>query len=88
MSLPIVGSIVTVILDCIYCGEQGEVVEIINDGDLDGPICVRFGEQSFVVEDIGKTSLTVRFREEDLHQDEEWNPSAEASEDDLAIVPR
>lgn len=71
-----IGNIVTVLLeDSTYCDCQGQVVEIKDDGDEDGPIGVRFGREYNHLFDFFQTgdSITVRFLEAELRKDLEWN---------------
>ncbi len=76
-----VGNIVTVIFeDCMYFEQQGEVVEIVEDGDSDGPVGVKFGKwckhlfNSF----HDGNFTTVRFEEVELRKDADWGIEVKA----------
>jgi hypothetical protein len=67
-----VGDIVTVTAENLYFEEQGQVVEIKNDGDSDGPIGVKFGRWCQTVPSH-KSDITVRFEEVELRKDPDWS---------------
>jgi hypothetical protein len=70
-----VGDVVTVTLQhSIYEGQQGEAVEIVNDGDPDGTINVKFGPWcSYLFDDMSRDSVTIRFLETELRRDVDWS---------------
>ncbi|MEK7138221.1 MAG: hypothetical protein AAB787_01805 [Patescibacteria group bacterium] len=74
-----VGNIVTVTLDCMFTNKQGEVVAIVDDGDEDGNIDVKFGsdcDHLFSWNRKGKGAL--RFKESDLRKDKDYTMEVKA----------
>jgi hypothetical protein len=68
-----IGDIVTVTLEeCTYFEKQGQVVEIVADGDSDGPIGVKFGRWCEVIA-FNEEHITVRFEEPELRKDLDWS---------------
>lgn len=69
-----IGDIVTVIFECLFTGNQGVVVEIVDDDDEDGPIGVRFGSE--YRESLGilwEEQNVTRFLETDLRVESSWS---------------
>jgi hypothetical protein len=68
-----VGDIVAVTLkDCSYYNQQGQVVEIVDDGHPDGRIGVKFGEWCESLA-FYESHAVVRFEESELRQDADWS---------------
>jgi len=70
-----VGSIVTIIADCALTGQQGEVVEIVEDGHQDGNIAVRVENPLSSL----PGQKVPRFKEEELRVDADWTPEIQAT---------
>jgi hypothetical protein len=71
----IINDVVTVISeDTMYFEQQGEVVEVVNDNDPDGPIGVRFGIWCSHLFDAfhEANQTTVRLLEAELRKDPDW----------------
>jgi hypothetical protein len=68
-----IGNIVTVLLeDCIYFELQGEVMEIVDDGNSEGPIGVKFSEWCDPLGALERDRPIIRFLEAELRRDDDW----------------
>lgn len=74
-----VNNIVTVTMEGSYLmGQQGEVVEIVEDGDEDGPVGVLFYPVQLFHHTSRREERIVRFQRDELRIDPHWSAKSRA----------
>jgi hypothetical protein len=74
-----IGDIVTIVSDAsMYNGKQGEVVEIVEDDDEDGPVGVKFHKSQIFNYVRSEEECVIRHEERELKIDTGWNVQTRA----------